>query len=60
MTTQRFIIEIRDDEDFDTLEDLAVFIEEALEVNLPDGVHYQLLELEEELDALALLSKLKN
>jgi len=46
MTTQRFIIEVRDDEE-DSIEDLSIFIEEALEEHLPEGVHYVLLELED-------------
>lgn len=47
MTRQRFIIEVWDEEDGDTLEDLSIFIEEGLEENIPDGIHYLLLEVEE-------------
>lgn len=50
MTKQRFVIEVRDDEDGDTLEDLAVFLEAALEDSLPEGIHYLLTELEDEPD----------
>lgn len=48
MTRQRFTIEVFDDSDDITADDLSIVIEEALENHLPDDVRYLLTECEDE------------